>query len=542
MTSAKQAIDHVDAEKWGQTSIDERLRLLYLIRTNMLQDFDELNQAVADRNNQPLGSKKTYTADNASMFCMLSPANNVAVAIDLYESLKKTGKPLQPNSVTKITDELYDVNAFPLTYKDSLIYSTQTMFLRVKSTEEPVVQNPMEKPIGITGILGGGNVANSAEMFKSLFFDNRVVVYKGHPLNIESDKVWQKILKPLEDHKSLVHCESSDGPALCADPRLDQIYFTGSADTANAIEKASKTLLVAECGGVAPVIIVPGDRPWTNFELKHQAMQISSAAKLFGGAFCARPQMIVTCKNWPQRQEFLDCMARSLREETPAQGSFYPGADKKFENFQSKYPDAQVIEPEQGKHGDKSRFLWIPDVDSEESFICRNEAFTQVLGEIAVDSKPTADDFLPKAVHFCNNKLYGSLSCTIIVDNQTLKASKKTVEQTVTDLKYGAIGVNGNGAFAVVNPYLSWGGCGEEGKDPIQSGRGNFGNAFGYNNIEKSIIYDYFIAPGQVRMANKSSFDYMFSGLAKLALQPSLINIVLYLTFVVVGLFKSKDF
>ena len=303
MTSAKQAIESVDAEKWGQTSIDERLRLLYLIRANILQDFDELNQAVADRNNLPLESnKQAYTGDNASMFCMVMTANNVAAAIELYESLKKTGKPLQPNSVTKIADGLYDIYAYPLTYKDTLVYATQKMFLRVKSTEEPVVQNPMEKPAGITAILGGGNVAQSAEIFKSLFFENRVVVHKGHPLNIESDKIWQKILKPLEDHKSLAHCESSDGPALCADPRLDQIFFTGSTDTAIAIERASSAPLVAKCGGVGPHVVVPGDRPWTNFELKHQAMQICAAAKLFGGAFCARPQMIVTCKNWPQRQ------------------------------------------------------------------------------------------------------------------------------------------------------------------------------------------------------------------------------------------------
>jgi hypothetical protein len=166
MTSAKQALDNVDAEKWGQTSIDERLRLLYLIRANMLQYFDELNQAVADRNNSFLDNKQAYTGDSVSVFCMLSPASNVAVAIELYESLKKTGKPLQPNSVTKVADELYEVDAFPLTYKDTLIYPTHRMLLRVKSAEEPVVQNPMEKPTGISAILGGGNVASSAEIFK----------------------------------------------------------------------------------------------------------------------------------------------------------------------------------------------------------------------------------------------------------------------------------------------------------------------------------------------------------------------------------------
>jgi hypothetical protein len=542
MTSAKQAIDCVDAEKWGQTSIDERLRLLYLVRANMLQYFDELNQAVADRNNRALDNKQAYTGDSASMFCMLSPANNVAAAIKLYETLKKTGKPLQPNSVTKVADELYEVNAFPLTFKDFLLYPTHRMLLHVKSTEEPVVQNPMEKPTGITGILGAGNVASSAEIFKSLFFDNRVVVHKGHPLNIESDKIWQTIFKPLEEHKALAHCDPNDGPALCADPRLEEIYFTGATDTAIAIEKTSKAKLVAECGGVCPVIIVPGDRPWTNFELKHQAIQISTFAKVFGGAVCARPQMVVTCKNWPQRQEFLDCMARCLREDTPACGSFYPGADKKFEIFQSKCPDAQVIEPEQGKYGDKFRLLWVPDIKSEESFMCRNEAFTQVLGEIPVDSKPTADDFLPKAVQLCNNKLFGSLCCTIIVDNQTLKAGKKTVEQAVADLEYGAIGVNGNAASAYTNPYLTWGGCGEEEKDSIESGRGNFGNVFGYNNIQKSIIYDYFVAPGQIKMVSKSAFDFTISGVSKLALQPSWMNIALFLVRVVVGLFKSKDF
>jgi hypothetical protein len=276
--------------------------------------------------------------------------------------------------------------------------------------------------------------------------------------------------------------------------------------------------------------------------MEHQAVQIVSVAKYFGGAVCARPQVIVTCKNWPQRQAFLDCIAQAARDLTPAATSFYPGSGETFAKFQAEYPQqGQVIEPETGKYGESSRFLWIPGIDNPDGFLCQNEAFTQVLGEFPLDTPSNAKDFLNKAVPFCNEHLFGSLDCTILIDGKTQKSHNAALEEAVTDLKYGALAVNGAAAMAWCIPYLIWGGCGEEGK-PIESGRGHFGNLFGFETIEKCIIYDQFVTPAQLVTRNKKVFEGTLKGLAQLALRPSWYNHFAFVFRAIVGSFKSKDF
>ena len=46
------------------------------------------------------------------------------------------------------------------------------------------------------------------------------------------------------------------------------------------------TELASECGGNNPCIIVPGIRPWTQKEIKHQEVQIATVAKINGGTAC----------------------------------------------------------------------------------------------------------------------------------------------------------------------------------------------------------------------------------------------------------------
>eukprot|EP00977_Amphora_coffeiformis_P010154 scaffold2363_cov159-Amphora_coffeaeformis.AAC.16 len=543
---AKQAVDSVDAEKWAATTVKERLHLLYTVRENMIQHVDELNAAVAKSRNK-LGNVRSddphpYNGNSVALGSSVTFANNLATAIDLYESLQKTGQLLQPISVTKVeaAENLYDAHVFPLTYKESFMFPTQKMILRIAGEEPPVVQNPLDKPPGIIAILGAGNTGSSVELIKSLFFDNRVVVHKAHPLNAESDKMWETILKPLYDHKALSTCDPDDGPALCKDARISKVFFTGSCGTAKMIQKNSVSPLIAECGGVNPVVVVPGDKPWTAAELEHQAMHIATIGKYLGGAVCARPQLVVTCKNWPQRQEFLDCMVRALRDGTPGVSSWYPDSENRFAKFQQEHTNSTVIEPESGKHGKQSRVLWIPDV-SETDYVCKNEAFCQVFAETALDTNHIASEFLPAASEFCNNKLFGSLCATILVDDATLKSHEQAVSQAITDLRYGSIAINGNAALVWTLAHLVWGGLDTE-SGPIESGRGNFGNPFGYHNAVKSIVYDKFVTPTHPIQKNNAVFEQTLRGLVTVALQPSWYNHFAFVFKAIYGSFKSKDF
>jgi hypothetical protein len=105
-------------------------------------------------------------------------ANTVTACIDLYEALV-TGKMLQPISITKVQDGLYDIHVFPQQAKDKLMCADRKDYIRVKG--EPNQVNPLTKPAGIIAVLGAGNYSSSLEMVKAMFLENCAVVHPQKP-------------------------------------------------------------------------------------------------------------------------------------------------------------------------------------------------------------------------------------------------------------------------------------------------------------------------------------------------------------------------
>lgn len=170
----------------------------------------------------------------------------------------------------------------------------------------------------------------------------------------------------------------------------------------------------------------------------------------------------------------------------------------------------------------------------------KNEAFCQILDEVALDVPADAAGFLPRAVEFCNTELLGTLGSCILIDDDTKKAHEDTLAQAVTDMEYGGIAVNTMPPFIFLSPFLTWGGN-EEGKQFV-SGHGNFGNLFCYDHVEKSIIYAKFMSPGHMPMTNKQVFDNLASNMARYSLAPTWMNLTKLMAGAVVGSFKHKDF
>lgn len=536
---AAEALAQVDPQKWDRTSAIERLHLLEQVREKMEVYADELAASDSQMKNDLLG--EALFSDPVSMVGTVVPmANTITACIDLYEALVD-GDLLQPISITKVENTLpgevrYDIHVFPQNKKDKLLYSDRTDFIRVIG--EPKQINPLEKPTGIIAVLGAGNYSSSLEMVKAMFLENCAVVHKPHHLNEATDAVWAKIMQPLFAHGALSFCDADQGPTLTQDKRLHKIYFTGGTGTVQAIMNTTDTELVSECGGNNPCIIVPGDRPWTEKELHHQALQIATVAKLNGGAVCGRPQTLVTSRHWPQRDAFLAALRTALRDETPATGTYYPGSDEVVAAFKEQYPDAEVIQPEGGQYK-TADFLLITDV-TEDGYAVTHEAFCQIIDEVPLDVPANAAEFLPKAVAFCNTKLLGTLGSCILIDDDTLNANRAVLEQAITDMEYGGIAINTIPPFVFLNPYLTWGGN-EVGK-PFVSGIGNFGNILCYENVEKSIIFASFMSPGHMITTNKSVNDTLSINMAKFAIAPTWINLTKLMAGAVAGSLKGKDF
>ncbi|NME72383.1 aldehyde dehydrogenase family protein [Flammeovirga aprica] len=532
--TAQEAFDNLDPQGWAQQPPHVRLHLLEEVRDRMRLFASDLAIADGDMKNELLG-EDLYSYGMNLIATVVPVANTLTACIHLYENIIKGHMP-SPEKITQISDQIYDVEVKPLDAKDRLMSATQKMHLRIKG--EPKQINPLEKPAGIIAVSGAGNYSSSLEMVKAMFLENKAVIHKPHQLNAKTDEVWEKIFEPLIEAKAIAFIDHAEGKAMTTLEGLDKIYFTGSTAVAKAIDAASSTPLISECGGNNPCIIVPGDQPWSKKEIEHQAIQIATISKLNGGAVCGRVQTLVTSKHWPQREEFLDALERAIEDQTPAAGTYYPGSDKVLEKFMSYYPDAKVLKPEGGKYKN-ANFVVIRDID-QDSFAVQNEAFCQIIDEVALDLPANASEFLPHAVEFCNTKLLGTLGSCILIDEKTKKHHKPAVDQAVTDMEYGAVTVNTMPPFVFLSPYLTWGGN-EEGKEFV-SGIGNFGNTYCFENIEKSILEDQFMSMGHMMNTNKKAFDHLGTNMAEFSMHPSWGKLTKMLGTTAVDNFRKKDF
>ncbi|MEM1127563.1 MAG: aldehyde dehydrogenase family protein [Bacteroidota bacterium] len=532
--NAKEAIDWVDPHRWAATPPAERLQLLEQVRANLKRFGEDLGASDARMKNHMVG-EDAYSVSLSTFGTVVIMANTVTAAIEVYEGLVHGEMPT-PLSITQVDDHRYDLKVFPSQTKDRLLHADRSDVLRVKG--QPHQVNPMEKPPGVIAVLGAGNYSSSLEMIKALFFENCAVVHKPHHLNAETDQVWAQIMQPLVDHRALAFADHDQGRALTVQPGLAKIYFTGGTGTAKAIMAATDTPVVSECGGNNPCLIVPGDRPWTPKELAHQAQQIATIRKLNGGAICGSVQTLVTSKHWPQREAFLDAIRQAIVEDTPAEGTYYPGSEAVKAGFLEAYPDAEILEPEGGTR--KHAAVVLITGAEEDSYATQHEAFCQILSEVPLDVPAHAADFLPQAVAFCNTHLHGTLGSSILIDEDTKKAHQTVLDQAVTDLAYGAVAINAMPPFVFLSPWLTWGGN-EEGKTFV-SGVGHFGNAMCFENVEKSILTMGFMSPGHLINANKAAFNQMAINMTRYAVEPSWRTLTCLVGDAVKGSFSKKDF
>ena len=532
---AADAISSLNPNAWAQVSPAERLHLLELVRENMRAYKDELAAADAAMKNELIGANRVSTTEAATS--TIVPVGNVINAcIDLYEAILHDEMP-QPLEVVERPGGRTDLKMFPRNAQERLMNTGTVGWLRVKGKPEQV--NPYDRKPGIIGVLGAGNFSSAIEMVKGLFVANCAVVHKPHHNNAATDKVWAKIWAPLVEIGALAFADGDQSRALTADERLDSIYFTGGVKTAKVIEKATDAVLVSELGGNNPCIVVPGDRVWTQAELQHQAIELVTLSKLNGGAVCGRAQTIVTSKHWAQREAFLDAVRKAIAEDTPADSTYYPGADAVAQGFVDAYRGkAEVLKPEQGMHP-KSDFVFIPNA-GEDSYATHNEAFCQILSEVALDVPAVPDQFLKAATKFCNETLLGSLAAMILIDEDAKAAYADALDQALLDLRYGAIAVNNIPPNCWWNPWLSWGGN-EEGRE-LESGRGNFGNVGCFENVEKAILISPFMSAGHMMHTHKHDFEVLMEGMVRYTLNPGWMNLARMMGGAVTSSFHTKDF
>ena len=260
----------------------------------------------------------------------------------------------------------------------------------------------------------------------------------------------------------------SAGTSLVNHPGVDTLHITGSDRTYDAIvfgtgaegearKREDRPLVTkpfsAELGNLTPIIVVPGR--WSAAELRYHADNVATMLTNNAGFNCTTSRVIVTARRWPQREAFMDMVRRRLTA-TPTRLAYYPGAHDRFDSFRVAHPEAQLLGT-----ADEGHLPWMlvpglsPDAAGDPCY--RVEAFCSVTAETPIDADDV-EGFLARATAFANERLWGTLNATIVVDPRTMcdPAGRPAVELAIEQLDYGAVALNHWSALGYASGVTPW--------------------------------------------------------------------------------------
>ncbi len=391
-------------------------------------------------------------------------------------------------------------------------------------------------------VLGAGNV-NSIPVMDSLyklFVENEVVVLKMNPINEYLGPIIRRLFKPLVDRGFLevVYGGAKEGAHLAAHGQVDTLHVTGSDKTYDAIvwgppegraerkargERANTKPFTAELGNVTPVMVVPGQ--WTEAELNYQAAHVATLFANNASFNCNAAKVLVLAEGWAQRDAFLAKLKEVIARQ-PVRKAWYPGARDRWKRFVDAHP--QSIQLAEGS-ADTVPWTFIGGLDPEaKDEICfTEESFCGVIYEVTLPAA-SATEFLPRAVTFCNERLWGTLACVLLIDPRTQKAPgvEAAFQQALSDLRYGGVAVNiwPGLIFGLTN--CTWGAFPGHTPEDIQSGVGVVHNMYMFDQAQKAVLYGPFVmAPKPPWFVNHGRTHRVAERTLRMEAGPSLLKV-----------------
>ena len=334
-------------------------------------------------------------------------------------------------------------------------------------------------------VLGASNVSSICltDALSKLFGENRAVVCLVPRRLAALAPIFGEIFYPLirDRHLQFVVGGPEEGKALLANPVFETVHLTGSKETFEKIVAENpfpERTFTAELGCVTPLVIVPG--PWTPKEISYQARHLASLLVMNGGYNCVTPQVVVLSSHWAHKDRFRDALRTELARVS-RRDDLFPGSAEKRAAWRQQYPKGETFGP---------RTLVDLTPEAQEPLF-DDEAFCGMLGWLELDADDV-DSFLERAVEFCNNRLWGDLSCNVWVDDTTHREKEVALAHAVTELRYGTVAVNVYSGVGFATSVLPWGSY--RGGNH-HTGSGWVHNAFFFDRPEKSFLEGSFIPP-----------------------------------------------
>ena len=405
------------------------------------------------------------------------------------------------------------IEIFPDSTLDTLIFpaTTAEVHIRAGIGEADMMAaraRAFRQPPGagrVVLVLGAGNAAAVPiqDVLTKMFNERKVCLLKLHPLNAYLGPLLEEAFAEAISRRFLqvVHGDGEQGSYLTRHAGVDEIHLSGCPETherilwgADPADRAERKLrrhpvhakpLTSELGGVSPVIIVPG--PYLDRQLAFQAQALAGAMVQNAGLNCYTPRLLITPREWPQRDAFLRHLEEALAK-APLRLAYYPGTQDRWETVTAGRADIRLIGAPVGGMLPWTIVTHLDPANRREPLF-GTESFCPVLGEVAIGSTDPVE-FLQQAVGFVNERLWGTLSATLIVHPRTQadRLGGRAVERAIAQLRYGAVGVNVWPAQLFNLGSAPWGAHPTSGAGDVQSGRGWVHNTLLIQEVEKAVV------------------------------------------------------
>jgi len=496
-------------QEWTSLDIDERIELLEHVREGAVDVAERWVRASVEAKGMSFG-----TAEEGEEW-LVGPGpilRNINLLIASLRDIQEYGVPQLPTAAFTRPDGQVVAQVFPADGWDGLLFQgfTAEVWMQPGVTLDDLSENQASfyreksRKGKLSLVLGAGNVSSIGPMdaLYKLFVEGQVVLLKMNPVNEYLGPLIDDMFAPLRDHGffRVVYGGAAEGDYLCTHSLVEEIHVTGSDKTHDAIvfgvgeegsrRKASRDprntkRLTCELGNVSPIIVVPG--PWSQKDLDFHGVNIASTVVDNAGFNCTATRVIVQHEQWNQRDALLDSLRKAF-DDAGDRRPYYPGAEERQKLFLEHHPDADQF----GAKGD-GRVPWtlIHHLDpSQTDDICFNtESWCGQTSEVAL-SAASIVEYIDQAVEFCNDRIWGTLACSIFVHPKSLKdpAVADAVDRAIANLRYGAVAVNhwSGLLFGLVTP--TWGAFPGHIRDDIRSGQGVVHNTYMFDRPQKSVL------------------------------------------------------
>lgn len=492
---------HEGARSLASSSIDQRMGMIKQCIEGVVNQAESWCEAAWQ-------AKQATTSASRAEEIFVGPLSTIRfmrLTLQSFSDLKRFGKPTLPGNVRNTNGQLR-VPVFPTRQLfDSLIFSglRAECWLQPAVDEKSMFGNAPERllrkvPVSpsVELVLGAGNVSAIpiTDALTKILHEDQAVLLKMNPVNEYLGPFFNRALRPLVQAGWLriIYGGNSVGSYACHHSQVERVHITGSADSHEMIvwgsdpaERENRKLrkmpllskpISSELGNVTPWIIVPGK--YTDSQLRSQAESIAASIINNASFNCVATKLILTSRQWPQRESFLRLLSQLL-SGTPPRYAYYPGAAERYAEFSGAARSSSINLP------------WCLKTDikmEDEPLMFQRESFVCVAGECALDIADPLQ-FLENAVEFANSNVTGTLAVELTVPDLFQRNYPKQFDQAIQNLRYGTIGINQWSALGFAWMSTPWGGYPGATLQQVDSGIGSVHNTFLLNRPQKSVIF-----------------------------------------------------